>query len=96
MKFTSKKIILSLLITVFVGGALTFLFVNDFGFIKYLKLKKEMKQIQTEIARADYILDSLKTEIDSLRKSKIKIEKVAREKFDMHGTNEKLLKVTEK
>jgi cell division protein FtsL len=95
-KISSKKIILSLIITVLVGGALAFLFINDFGVMKYFKLKKEMKKVQSDINRADYVLDSLKNEIDSLHKSRSKIEKVAREKFDMHGSNEKLLKVIEK
>ena len=95
-KIDSKKFIISLIITVIVGSALAFLFINDFGVMKYLKLKKELKQMQTEINRADFALDSLKNEIDSLKKSRIKIEKVAREKFDMHRSNEKVLKISEK
>jgi cell division protein FtsB len=95
-KINSKKIVIALIITIIVGGALAFLFINDFGIMKYLKLKKELKQMQGEINHADYTLDSLKNEIDSLKKSKNKIEKVAREKFDMHRSNEKMLKVIEK
>lgn len=95
-KIGSKKIVIALIITLIVGGALAFLFINDFGIMKYLKLKKELKQMQGEINKADYTLDSLKNEIDSLNKSKNKIEKVAREKFDMHRNNEKVLKVIEK
>lgn len=95
-KISSKKIIISLIITVIIGGALLFLFINDFGVIKYLNLRKELKQTQAEINRADLVLDSLNREIDSLRKSKLKIEKVARERFDMHAPHEKQLKVIEK
>jgi cell division protein FtsB len=95
-KIGSKKIIISLIITIIIGGALAFLFINDFGVIKFLKLKKELSQVQKELNRADFVLDSLKTEIDSLKQSKMKIEQVAREKFDMLRKNERVLKVIEK
>ena len=95
-KIGTKKLIISLIITIIVGGALAFLFINDFGVMKFLKLKKELSQVQKEISRADFVLDSLKTEIDSLKQSKMKIEKVAREKFDMLRNNERVLKVIEK
>lgn len=95
-KISSRQIIFSLIITVIVGGALFFLFINDFGVVKFLKMKNELKGIQKEISRADFVLDSLKNEIDSLQKSKMKIEKVAREKFDMLRSNEKILKINEK
>ncbi len=95
-KIKSSKILISLIITVIVGGALAFLFINDFGVIKYYKLKKELNGIKAQISRADFVLDSLNIEIDSLKKSSYKIEKVAREKFDMHRPNEKILKVSEK
>ncbi len=95
-KISSQKIIISLIITVIIGGALLFLFINDFGVMKYLNLRKELKQTQGEINRADFVLDSLNREIDSLRKSRLKIEKVARERFDMHSPHEKILKVIEK
>ncbi len=95
-KIGTKKLIISLIITIIIGGALAFLFINDFGVMKFLKLKKELNQVQKEINRADFVLDSLKTEIDSLKLSKMKIEKVAREKFDMLRNNERVLKVIEK
>jgi hypothetical protein len=95
-KIGAKKLFLSLIITLIIGGALAFLFINDFGVIKFIKLKKELSQVQKEIIRADFVLDSLKTEIDSLKLSKRKIEQVAREKFDMLRKNERVLKVIEK
>lgn len=95
-KIGAKKLSIAIIITLIIGGALVFLFINDFGVIKFLKLKKELTLVQKEINRADFVLDSLKTEIDSLQKSKMKIEQVAREKFDMLRKNERVLKVIEK
>jgi len=95
-KNSSKKLILALIITLLAGGALVFLFINDFGVVKYYDMKTELNKIQADINRADFTLDSLKNEIDSLQRSKMKIERTAREKFDMHRSNEKALKITEK
>jgi len=95
-KIESKKILISLLITILVGAILVFLFINDFGIVKYLRLKSELRLVQSQINRSDVVIDSLKNEIDSLQKSRQKIEKVAREKYDLKLKSEKVIKVTEK
>lgn len=95
MKLGSSKVIIRIILLVVSLAVLAFLFFNEYGILRYLKLKDEISAIEKEISDADNQLQSLKAEIDSLKTSNVKIEKVAREKYNMLRKNEKVLKVEE-
>jgi cell division protein FtsB len=90
-----NKFLFRILFAVVALGALTFLFFNENGILKFLKLKGELRQLDTEIRAAEDKLKTLQAEIDSLNTSKAKIERVAREKFNMMKKNETVLKIEE-
>lgn len=74
-----------------------FLIFNDSGYIKYLKLKNEVKEIRNEASANELENKNLEAEIDSLeKKNPTKIEQVAREKYGMMKKGEKIIKVEEK
>jgi cell division protein FtsL len=95
MAVSKNKLLFRILFLVIALGAISFLFFNENGVIKYLKLKSELKQLDIEIREAEGKLKSLQSEIDSLNTSKEKIERVAREKFNMMNKNEKVFKIEE-
>lgn len=74
--------------------ALTYLTFNEYGFIKYFKLKEEIRILENKIKLADEQNRRLIFEIDSLEK-KIpqKIERLAREKYGMSRKNESVIKI---
>jgi cell division protein FtsB len=77
--------------------ALGFLIFNNSGYIKYLKLKNEVKEIRNEVSAKELENKNLDAEIDSLeKKNPNKIEQVAREKYGMMKKGEKIIKVEEK
>jgi len=77
--------------------ALGFLIFNDSGYIKYLKLKSEVKEIRDEVSKKEIENKNLEAEIDSLeKKNPAKIEQIAREKYGMMKKGEKIIKVEEK
>lgn len=81
----------------FLFGGLTFLILNDSGYIKYIKLKSEIGGLRTEIKAKELENKNLEAEIDSLeKKNPDKIEQVAREKYGMMKKGEKIIKVEEK
>lgn len=92
----NKKFRLYLFAVVFIIGLLYLLF-NEQGVIKYLQLKSEIKSLNEKITKVDTLNKKLSQEIDSLREKKpAKIEKVAREKYDMIRKGEKSIEVIEK
>ncbi len=77
--------------------ALSFLIFNNSGYIKYLKLKNEVKEVRNEVSAKELENKNLEAEIDSLeKKNPNKIEQVAREKYGMMKKGEKIIKVEEK
>ena len=96
MKPFRTKLLIRLVISVIFLAAVSFLVFNENGVLKFLKMKSEMNHLNDEILKAEERLETLKAEIDSLKTSKEKIEKVAREKFDMMKKNEKVFKIEEK
>jgi len=96
MKAISNKLIIRILIIVIFLATISFLVLNENGILKFLKMKSEMKQLNDEIVKAEDRLKTLNAEIDSLKTSREKIERVAREKFDMMKKNEKVFKIEEK
>lgn len=73
-----------------------FIFFNDQGVVKYLKLKDEVNSLKEDIRIVEEENKRLEAEIDSLkRKVPAKIEKTAREKYDMIRPGEKVIEVKE-
>lgn len=90
-----SKLLLRISLVVVILGALAFLFLHENGILKYLELKSELNKIDSEITASEEKLKSLQAEIDSLKNSKEKIERVAREKFNMMKKNEKAFRIDE-
>lgn len=97
MSFIKKlNIKISVILILFFVGTMFILF-NDFGLIKYLRLKKEVNEYKREIQQVDEQNKSLKNEVDSLeRKVPAKIEKTAREKYGMIRKGEKTIEIITK
>lgn len=92
----NKKFFIRILIAVIILSAITFLFLNENGVLKFIKLKGEINRLDDEIKKAEMKLQSLQEEIDSLNTKKEKIEKVARERYNMMLPEENVLRVEEK
>ncbi len=94
MKLEKRKVynivFFSLLILAFM-----YLLFNENGILKYIKAKNEIRKLEQEIQKAEMRLHLLQLEIDSLKTSREKIERVAREKYHMLKPTEKVLKVEE-
>ena len=92
----NKKLLSRLIIILILLGSLAFLFFNENGILKYLNTKSELKHLDQELRRTSEKVKALEKEIDSLKTSRVKIERVAREKFHMMKKNEKIFKIEEK
>lgn len=90
MKFLeNKKTRFYIITTIVVIGTLYLLF-NNYGVIKYVKVKSELEDLNSRITQLEDENRKLEAEIDSLQKNiPAKIEKIAREKYDMIRLNEK-------
>ena len=96
LKFKSKKIKIYIFLILFLIG-LAFLFFNEFGILKYQSLKDEVKSLNEQITNTQKENKTLEEDIDSLKKEiPAKIEKTAREKYNMIRKGEKAIKVKEK
>lgn len=91
-----NKLLVRIIFFVLFISALAFLYFNQNGFAKYLKTKNELNKIEEQIKKSETELFRLRQEIDSLKNSREKIEKVAREKFNMTKPNERVFKIEEK
>lgn len=93
---TSKKrkgVFLYLVAAILIVGTLYLIF-NEHGFVKYSKLKKEVDSLNTQISNLQQDNEMLKNEIDSLKKEiPAKIEKVAREKYDIIKEGERTIEL---
>lgn len=89
----NSKFRLILFLIIFVLGLLYLLF-NNFGIIKYIKLKKEVDSLIQQTEEIKNENKRLEGEIDSLKRfDSSKIEQVAREKHNMIKPNEKKIDV---
>jgi len=97
MSFLKKiNIKIIFVVTVFFIGTLFLLF-NNFGLLKYMKLRKEVNEYKKEMQEVIDQNKSLKNEVDSLeRKVPAKIEKTAREKYGMVRKGEKSIEIITK
>ncbi|PJA95479.1 MAG: hypothetical protein CO129_11470 [Ignavibacteriales bacterium CG_4_9_14_3_um_filter_34_10] len=87
-----KKELLRNIVLIFISLILAFfLFFNEYGLIKYFKLKNDLSELSSQINKIDSDLQNMRSEIDSLTNSNFKLEKVAREQFRMIKPNEKVI-----
>lgn len=90
MKFIeNKKTRFYIIASIVVIGTMYLLF-NNFGVVKYAKVKSEIEDLNTRITQLEEENRMLEAEIDSIKRNvPAKIEKIAREKYDMIRPNEK-------
>ena len=91
MKNKIKKYIIIILALL----SILFLLFNSEGFLKYRKLKSEVNELNIQIENIEKQKGKIKKEISSLKTDKKKLEKVAREKYNMKLPNEKVIKIDE-
>lgn len=76
---------------------LFYLLFNDYGFYRYQKLRNEIDELKARIDNLQQENKKLGDQIDSIRrKEPSKIEKIAREKYDMIRPGETKIEVIEK
>ncbi len=89
---TTKFVIISVAFAI-VTALLLF---SENGLIKYWKLKGEISKYRLQIDSSKTRIKQLESEIDSLKTSLFKIEKVAREKYNIKKKGEKVIVIKEK
>jgi cell division protein FtsL len=89
----NKKLVQRIIFVLLFLSIIGYLVFNENGLLKYMKLKNEINQLQIQIDSADQKLKTLQQEIDSLQTSQVKIEKVARERYDMKYPDENVIKI---
>ncbi|MBZ0200647.1 MAG: septum formation initiator family protein [Ignavibacteriaceae bacterium] len=95
-KLTSKKIGLIFFVAIFLVGV-AFIFFNNTGVVKYLRLKKQLDSLKVETQKIESVNEELRAEIDSLKRGDpAKIERIAREKYGMIRKGEKVYRMKEK
>ncbi len=96
ISFKNHKLKVYIFFGLFLVGVV-FLFFNEEGILKYLKLRKEVNTLNGQINELQLQNKNLEAEIDSLqRKVPAIIERIAREKYGMKRPGEKSIKVIEK
>jgi cell division protein FtsL len=91
-----KKIVLYTFFVVVIIGVSYILF-NEYGLLKYFIIKSELESINYQIEELKDENTRLQNEIDSLKnKIPAKIERTAREEYDMMRENEVKIDVDEK
>ena len=88
-----KKSVATVIIALSLLGMLSYLFFNENGFMKEIKVENEIKEIQSGIDSTNLRIVNLRKEIDSLKTDKTKIEHIARERYNFRGKNEKVLDI---
>lgn len=85
----NKKNRFYIIVAVVIIGTLYLLF-NSYGLIKYAKVKSDLEELNIRLNQIEEENRKLEAEIDSLKKNvPAKIEKLAREKFNMIRPKEK-------
>ena len=96
MALFTKKFITRIVILIVVVASLAYLFFNENGILKFLKLRGELNRLDDDIKKTELRLQNLQSEIDSLKTKKEKIERVARERYNMMLPNENEIRIEEK
>ncbi len=91
-KSIKSKLVGLLYLIVFVI-IITFLVINDKGVLKYLEVKERVDRLEKEIDTSEQRINKINLELDSLKTNLFKIEKTAREKYNMKRPLEKGLDV---
>jgi len=91
-KFDKNKIIFYALFLLLLG-TVVFIFFNDNGILKYVQIKNEIAEIRETVDSSKSKIRSLESEIDSLHTSIFKLEKVAREKYNLKKDGERVFKI---
>lgn len=95
-KFFADNKFRFLLLLAIVFFATMYLLFNSYGVIKYVRLKSEVNELNEKIQKLEEDNKNLESEIDSIKKGyPSKIEKIAREKYDMIKPNEKKIEFKE-
>lgn len=96
MKLFNKKTKFYFLGVILIVGLFYLLF-NDYGFYRYQKLSNEIDELNARIENLQQENKKLEDQIDSIRRREpSKIEKIAREKYDMIRPGETKIEVIEK
>ncbi|MCH7827317.1 MAG: septum formation initiator family protein [Bacteroidetes bacterium] len=83
------------LIIILIG--LVYVLFNKYGIFKYWKLEGQVNYLKNKISIIEKENKILEAEIDSLKKNvPAKIERIAREKYNMKRKNEHVLRIEEK
>lgn len=93
VKTNSKSMLIGVIYLLVVILILIFLFVNNKGILKYMDVRQRVKNLEGEIDTSEQKINKIEAEIDSLKTDKFKIEKTAREKYNMKRPHEKGLEV---
>ncbi|MCF8242430.1 MAG: septum formation initiator family protein [Melioribacteraceae bacterium] len=94
MKTTGKGIRRFIYFLIFLAVA-SFLFFNEYGILKYLRLSNQLSELQNSIEAAEAEMITLDKEIGLLKSELHKIEEVAREKYHMLSEDEIAIKIEE-
>ncbi len=95
VKNRNRKI-LKIVFIVVISVSAAFFFFNKFGILKYYSLIAQKQELEFKLEEVNSQNDLLKMQIDSLKNSDIKIEKVAREKYNMKRKGETVIKFESK
>ncbi len=90
----SKKIVF-VVTGLFLLALIAFLFFNNNGFMRRIKLSSQIDSLNTEIKNYNVEIENLRSEIDSLKTNLKKIEHVAREKYNFKKPNETVIDIEE-
>lgn len=91
-----KKQFPKIVYLVILSMIVAFLLFSHNGLVKYIQLNNELDNLKTKIEEANSEIKKLDLQIDSLKNSTIKIEKVAREKYRMKYEYEIPIKIKTK
>jgi cell division protein FtsB len=89
------KRIVTIAAAIAVAGVLYMVLAGNPGALTFYRTWRQIGSLQQDIVRANKTIDSLNVEIDRLKNDTAHIERIAREKYGMARSNEKLYKFIE-